>query len=315
MIEKLKELLNNNWEEACKLVSGVALPVFVIPTYKNRKGVTIRKLAEAYPTGKFILFVYEDDLDNYQEYLDLGNVSIVPISLDTLAYRGITPKRKFIVDYLNSQNYNHAIMLDDDIEPICLRADKKNELTGEMGKFHDASLFDSLKLIRSLVETDNFGVLSLYRTAWIRFWNKPIKNEVRAANIVWLNLEKFRLHNINYDLSLKTGEDCDLTLQCWDNKLSCYTLSMCSPKFSIVSGGSNSVSATLIKWKYDWYRLFAKWQGFLDLKNYDDFDTLKYKENHHRIYKGNKEFKDEDHKKRWLYTINKVCEFDNLPII
>ena len=44
--------------------------------------------------------------------------------------------------------------------------------------------------------------------------------------------------------------------------------------------------------------MFIKWEGFLDLKDFPS-ENYKIKENYTKIYKNDRSFKDEDHKKRW----------------
>lgn len=304
-------LLDNKWEEVCNLVKSVKLPKIAIPTYLNRENNSIRQLAKELGSDtEILLFVYDFDLDNYQEYTNLDNVKIITVPLNEIEYRGITPKRKFILNYFNERKEDKIFLLGDDISPMIYRAEFKKE--GEKLKPRiKCNLIDCLKVMAYLSEMPNykdFGIFSFYRLAWIKFCSKPVKLDVRPAGGVLLNLQQLRNYSINYDTNFKTGEDCDIALTCYANGLKCFCISNLASDFTIKAGSKQSLAGTLQDWKNDWYKLFVKHKGFLDLINYDDLDTLKYKEHHRKIYSNDNSFKDEEHKKRWEYAKNRSRE-------
>lgn len=269
MSELEKLILEDRFNEVEKLVEGVELPSVVIPSYKNREKCNIKNLVESSPTTKFMIFVYEDDLDNYQEYLKYQNVELVSVPLDKIEYRGITPKRKFIINYLLERDYHKIIMLDDDTSTVF------NRTTKQEGKRAGKKV------------PVNFWT----RKEILRLYTKPL-------NAILINLDKLAEYKLNYDPQFKTGEDCDIVLQLFSNNVNTYCLTFLANVQTIRSGGANSTCGSREDWRKDWIKMFAKWKGFLDLKDFPSED-YKIKENYKKIYANDRSFKNEEHKHRY----------------
>ena len=297
VLERL--IIQDRFDEVEKLVEGVDLPSVVIPSYKNREKCNIKNLVESSPTTKFMIFVYEDDLENYQQYLKYQNVELVIVPLDKIEYRGITPKRKFIINYLLERDYHKIIMLDDDTSTMFNRTIEQEGKRA--GKKVPIDIWLSFKILIKSLEGIEYGIGGFYRDDFINFWSrkKILKLDLRATNAILINLDKFKEHNINYDTNFKTGEDCDIILQLYSKNVNTYCLAFLANTFTIKSGGKGSVSGTIDEWRKDWVKLFIKWKGFLDLKNFPESDKFKYKENHRKIYANDRSFKNEEHKHRY----------------
>lgn len=296
VLERL--IIQDRFDEVEKLVEGIELPSVVIPSYKNREKCNIKNLVESLPTTKFMIFVYEDDLDNYQGYLKYKNVELVSVPLDKIEYRGITPKRKFIINYLLERDYYKIIMLDDDTSTMFNRTIEQEGKRA--GKKVPIDIWLSFKILIKALEGVEYGIGGFYRDDFVNFWTrkKILRLFTKPLNAILINLDKFKKFNINYDTQFKTGEDCDIVLQLFSNNINTYCLPFLANTQTIRSGGANSTCGSREDWTKDWIKMFIKWEGFLDLKDFPS-ENYKIKENYTKIYKNDRSFKDEDHKKRW----------------
>lgn len=296
VLERL--IIQDRFDEVEKLVEGIELPSVVIPSYKNREKCNIKNLVESSPTTKFMIFVYEDDLENYQQYLKYKNVELVSVPLDKIEYRGITPNRKFIINYLLERDYHKIIMLDDDTSTMFNRTIEQEGKRA--GKKVPIDIWLSFKILIKALEGVEYGIGGFYRDDFVNFWTrkKILRLFTKLLNAILINLDKFKKFNINYDTQFKTGEDCDIVLQLFSNNINTYCLPFLANTQTIRSGGANSTCGSREDWTKDWIKMFIKWEGFLDLKDFPS-ENYKIKENYTKIYKNDRSFKDEDHKKRW----------------
>lgn len=296
VLEKL--ILEDRFNEVEKLVEGVELPSIVIPSYKNREKCNIKNLVESSPTTKFMIFVYVDDLDNYQEYLKYQNVELVSVPLDKIEYRGITSKRKFIINYLLERDYHKIIMLDDDTSTVFNRTTKQEGKRA--GKKVPVDIWTSFKVLIKALEGIDYGIGGFYRDDFVNFWTRKeiLRLYTKPLNAILINLDKLAEYKLNYDPQFKTGEDCDIVLQLFSNNINTYCLTFLANVQTIRSGGANSTCGSREDWRKDWIKMFVKWKGFLDLKDFPSED-YKIKENYKKIYANDQSFKDEEHEHRY----------------
>lgn len=306
MTELEKRIIEDNFEGIEELVQDIELPIIAIPSYKNRKKSNIHNLVSSLPNVRFYLFVYSDDIDNYQEYQQYSNLDIIVINPNKLLYKGITAKRHYIIQYFNAMNVDKFIMLDDDTNTQFNRTIKQEgKRTGRRTK---VDIWLAFKILIKLLEGKEYGIAGFYRDSFINFWNRKevLKLDVRITNAIIINLESLRLHKINYDLDFKAGEDCDIIYQCYANNLPCYCLPFIANTFTITSGSKQSTIGTINEWRQDWIRLFAKWKGFIDLVDYPDKSEFKYKELNKNITSNDPKFKDKAHEERWKLVYNTI---------
>lgn len=87
-------------------------------------------------------------------------------------------------------------------------------------------------------------------------------------------------------------------MQLFSNNVNTYCLTFLANVQTIRSGGANSTCGSREDWRKDWIKMFVKWKGFLDLKDFPSED-YKIKENYKKIYANDQSFKDEEHEHRY----------------
>lgn len=137
-----------------------------------------------------MIFVYVDDLDNYQEYLKYQNVELVRVPLDKIEYRGITPKRKFIINYLLERDYHKIIMLDDDTSTMFNRTIEQEGKRA--GKKVPVDIWISFKVLIKALEGIDYGIGGFYRDDFVNFWTRKeiLRLYTKPLNAILINLDK-----------------------------------------------------------------------------------------------------------------------------
>lgn len=276
----LEELiLNHKVKEALELVHNDKLPPVFIPSYKNRKGTIIPNLGDI--PGEVHLFIYEDDRHNYPESFP-GNVTVHEIRKEEfdsmgLEWRGIGPKREYMLEFAKQSNFKHIIMIDDDRSFDVWYADQPRTTSVSNTK-KKGSIWDAFKLALKLVnDYDNWGIVGLAH-AEINCahytWKKVLKFPAHSVAALMLNVETLKDVHYSQKFGKTILEDLSLDVECYKRDIKTFELPFIASfdnDKSLSMFGNNTISST----KEDGYQYRCIMNTYLLYRDYLKFVLTK----------------------------------------
>ncbi len=231
----------NQWTEeyyniAQEQIKDEEIYPIVVPSYKRGDNALTIKLLKDCPELNVILFVYEDDVQNYQKTLDeFKNFSVVKCVLCEedkifednrvgLEKRGIEYKRAAINNKMVQMGYDRYFVMDDDICALYYtRHGKKNDgnYKAEKVMVNPTQFFKMWQYIINEKATDvaACGIIS-ENGSWCQdlVTMEDITYIAGQVQIIYINGKIIKDNNINYRGSAG-WEDYDFTLELIKNGL------------------------------------------------------------------------------------------------
>lgn len=307
----IESIQNQNIIKALEIVHEDELPPVFIPSYKNRKGTIINRLDEI--PSEVHLFIYDDDRENYPETFS-DNVIVHEISKKdfeemNLEWRGICPKREYMLEFAKRNNIPKIIMLDDDISFDVWYADKARTTSVSNTKAK-CSIWDGFRLLLRLAEKENWGVLgfTMCELRCSHYNLKKILNEnAYPCGAVVLNVEK--LSDIHYSQTFGKFmmEDLSIDIECLKRNLKILVSDFMYFKTLISTGGKNSIASNKNVAYKSMLNSYIEYRDFMFLK-ISKKGELRVAINHKNIYNNISIINDEFHEKLYQACIKSDVE-------
>lgn len=277
MTDKNKLNRTNQWtteylEEAIKMPSNQILPI-VVPSYqRGAKALTLKLLRDC-PELKIILYVYEDDYENYKEVVENNsNISAVLCK----GFRGLAPKRKFINEDMVRKGYNEFFVLDDDISALFYTRHGQTKAGTYKAEKVQLNPVDFFKMWQYIIKTkaeEEIAVCGIISEtgAWAQnlYQMKDIIYVAGQCQILYMNAKLCLDNGVNYREDAG-WEDFDFSLRVLRAGLnSCqiryltYSTPTMTPGISVATVGQNKWTEKSI----DLYRHWGKVTRFKFMKN------------------------------------------------